>query len=610
MEERSSQVVFLEPGAQTPASCAGEMIVPLVADGRELELSRHPIIEQLRPSLVTFYQQAQALAQKVGQSLPPLLSDAPDAATPSFWECYQDEFARFSVAPALINYEIACRALSSSGSPTARLIQHPSHRWWAARTAGEPVIAAGQQANVAVHLWPGPIRQGVRNGLLPVLGSLLAVRRAVQSFMPPSSGRTAEQLTEQPCDVLFVAVGATAAPIIARLAGVLAADYGLHAVAADMHFGGSTEALRDIDTPVVDAHPALYGAHHIRAAMWQWPQWWRHFRAAYRPDEQYSWLEPVVRRRMLVALARDAGWGLAQLAAARIILDTLQPRVVVSLHRYAVVIAPLVLSAQRRGLARIYCQHGIRGPFHRTLGSLPWDKMLMFGPYGAQVMSDLVEPDTQFEITGHCLYDDAYFSAMSGAVAPRRDEFIGSHQHLIVIAAQTDEYQVKAAQAHWWLQAVAEAAHRLDAAVVVKMHPEEAHPHIYEELRGRWPQTVSLVEHGQCDLTELLVAGDVLITRNSTVAYEANLHDTPVITVNLSGQRDPFPLAEDGGAVGVYQYEDILPTLKELLTSETARARLAEKRPAFLQYHLGPQDGQATSRIAAIIAQAANSNRQ
>ena len=593
-------------------------ILPKLSES-DVELGRHPILQHLRESLPQFYHRARQVAQHVGDSLPHSLVVGSDAETPSFWECYQDEFARFSIAPLLINHQIALQALASGDSAQVRVIEKPTGRWWLRGGAIEAVMAAGREAGIPVDTIPGPIVQDLRSLVLPVLASLLSLRGAMRSYSPDGPGVPAVALGHQARDVLFLGVGATSAPIIARLAAYLQSEYGLNSVAADLHFGGSTQALSSIETPIVDAHPLLYGASEIRDALWQWPGWWRHFKAAYPRDEEYGWLRPVVLRRMLIALARDAGWVRARLKAARVILDALRPRVVVGFHRYATVIAPLVLSAQHRGLPTIYCQHGIRGPYYRTLGNLPWDKMLMFGPYSVELFSDLVTPQTEFGVTGHCLYDDVHARAEPDLDEQTRKKFIAGHRYLLVVPTQTDEYLVKSSAwqhrltpgpspagrgAQWWLRGVAEAGHALDAAVVLKVHPEESHADIYQELVQRWPDTVTIVPHGQSNLSRLIEAADLLVTRDSTVAYEANLRGTPVVTVNLSGHKDRFPVAEHGGAVRVCRYEDIQSTLRELLTND-ARARLAATRTQFLEYHLGPCDDQATARITSIIAAAA-----
>ena len=277
----------------------------------------------------------------------------------------------------------------------------------------------------------------------------------------------------------------------------------------------------------------------------------------------------------------------------------------VGCHLYADMVAPLMLTARRRDIPTVCCQHGIRGPYHRTLGSLPWDKLLVFGEYTADLLANLLDPVTQVEITGHCLYDDVLTSTQPEAGTALRGRLAGESRFVVLVPTQPDEYEVQRAQPRWWLEAVAQACQAADAAMVIKVHPEEKAATMYLGLARQWPNTVTIIPHGEDTLADLLPACDLLVTRDSTVAYEANLRGKPVITVNLSGQRDRFALAQDGGAQGVSRYEDIQPAIQQLLTDATARESLASSRPEFLARHLGPQDGRATERIAAAIAQAA-----
>ena len=98
----------------------------------------------------------------------------------------------------------------------------------------------------------------------------------------------------------------------------------------------------------------------------------------------------------------------------------------------------------------------------------------------------------------------------------------------------------------------------------------------------------------------MIAQAQCLLTVDSTVVLEANLLDTPVVVVNLTGNRDRFPFVADGGAVGANRYEDILPTLREVL--ETRGATLAQTREGFLKKHLGFSDGRSTQRVVEAIA--------
>ena len=114
------------------------------------------------------------------------------------------------------------------------------------------------------------------------------------------------------------------------------------------------------------------------------------------------------------------------------------------------------------------------------------------------------------------------------------------------------------------------------------------------------PQQVKIVPHGTHGLVDLLTGADALITRDSTAVFEGNLLGVPVLTINLTGNDDRVPFAAQGGARGVYAFDDILPALRETL--ETGAAVPPEARVRFVARHLGPQDGRAAERIAGAIA--------
>jgi len=162
------------------------------------------------------------------------------------------------------------------------------------------------------------------------------------------------------------------------------------------------------------------------------------------------------------------------------------------------------------------------------------------------------------------------------------------------------------------MRGVAEACRALGARLVIKLHPSDSPTNIrlYRTLVQAGDDRVQVVPHGTLPLDELLSSCDLMVTRDSTVVLEANLLDKPVITINLSEWDEELPYAATGGALGVYNYEDIGPAIKAVLQDETVRRRLAQTRPDFLLEHTGPRDGRATERIAAIIMQWARGRRQ
>jgi hypothetical protein len=302
--------------------------------------------------------------------------------------------------------------------------------------------------------------------------------------------------------------------------------------------------------------------------------------------------------RLLIALSRDGQRLLADREAARHVLDAYRPRVIVAFHLYWYRLAPIVLAARVRGVPVLYVQHGVYLAQDECIRPLPYDQYFVFGQAAADTLSAKPLAGPVIPV-GHCLYDD--LSKVPARSAP------GPRSRKVLVATQPDETRVSDVRSsRWWLRGVAEACHQLGARLIIKLHPRETDSSHYEALRSRWPDAVAVVKHSEASLPALLADADVLVTRDSTVVFEGNLLGVPVITVNLTGQRDRFPFAADGGAIGVYDYESILPVLADVLTS--GAPSLTRTRPAFIARHLGPCDGEATQRIVQAIADAASSS--
>ena len=166
---------------------------------------------------------------------------------------------------------------------------------------------------------------------------------------------------------------------------------------------------------------------------------------------------------------------------------------------------------------------------------------------------------------------------------------------LVVLCTQFNEHLYHTPSG-WWLSGVAEACRRLGVRLVLKLHPSDSAHNIslYRTLLRPGDDRVMLAPHGQWPLAELLAACDLMVTRDSTVVFEANLMDKPVITINLSTWEEELPYAATGGALGVYSYADIDPAITSVLTSTQTREQLSRRRQEFLLAHTGPRDGKAT----------------
>ena len=581
-----------------------EGAIPLVADLPTVELSDHPLLRELRAQTGPISRAALELAQALAPALPEEVLTAPRPEVPGLWEGFRYELARYSLAPALMNLALAQRALAESGAGRVSVRERPGGAWWlGGAAAGEAVREAVREAGVALRWTPGAELRGLRRRLAGALAQRAPrpIRHCWECEQLPS-----ERLTAEPCDVLFLGVAATSAPFIAHLSQALG-ERGLRCAALDLHFDGSTEALRHTAVRVVDGRPSLYGGREAaRQARARFPSWYRQTRAGLgeliQAGQVPRWLGSFLEVRLAVTLGRD----LPQIAAfrrmAEEVLEALQPRLVAAFHLSRDFLAPFLLGAQARGAATACLQHGLRGPMHRSGVVLPWGNFPIFGPYTADLYEGLLPEGSRWQVTGNCLYDALLREGLPPPGPVRERLGLGAGP-AVLVATQSDEPEVHAAQPRWWLRGVAEACQALGAPLLVKLHPVETDPALYEPLRAEFPEVVRVFPAAALDLREALAAAALLVTRDSTVVYEAALAGKPALTVNLPPGGPRLPLAEHGGAVGVSDYQEILPALRDLLENGPRAQRLAEQRPGFLAYHLGPQDGQATARtVEALLA--------
>jgi UDP-N-acetylglucosamine 2-epimerase len=139
--------------------------------------------------------------------------------------------------------------------------------------------------------------------------------------------------------------------------------------------------------------------------------------------------------------------------------------------------------------------------------------------------------------------------------------------------------------------------------LVVKVHPsEDAGP--YQTMAEKYHDPgIRVVK--DTDLYALISNCELLITKYSTTALEAMMIGKPVVIINLSGQPTPVPYAEEGAALGVYQYEDIEQSVLKTMYDEETRSKLKEGRDRFIRNWACAADGKASHRIVTLMKEMA-----
>lgn len=571
------------------------VIVQAVTAMSSLFSSNRPEHQPIRRQIPQIASRARQVARELTAAI------HPDIAGAEFWAHFHPHLASFSIAPALATHmmlEEICRAVDIT-SVTVR--ENPrSASWWAARENFGPLCReyfAGD--SIRVKTIPGSLLHLVRQATLPTAAAYIG-RREMREDLNELT-RTAPQPSPTESDILFVGGGAAVADIINRIWQPLTEEHGLACNIVDVHHDHFTKAIARYDLPTID-----FGAFvsddiidTARRKQQQWRSWWNYYRQRRSDVQSYGDLPSGVRTsvdtRMRVAFARRVQHWLIKSLAARDAIETLQPSVVVAFHQHLFPNSGLVSWAKERGIPCVTIQHGVVGDFRHFLPTLSPDIMLVWGQYAQELFGAIYGDSVQIHQTGHSLYDN--LANREPAVRPEVAALRGHHHHMIVLATQPNEAQFFKHYSDWWIEHVAGAAGALDAALLLKLHPADQNHDLYRKVHRKHPDTVQIIEHGTVPLDDLLVAADLMITRNSTVVLEANILQTPVVTIDLTQNVEHFPFSESGGAVHVTSAEEILPALKDALAEDRSPALDAEKRDEFLRAHAGPIDGQATRRI-------------
>lgn len=218
-------------------------------------------------------------------------------------------------------------------------------------------------------------------------------------------------------------------------------------------------------------------------------------------------------------------------------------------------------------------------------------------------------PPEKIFITGQPRFDSIHNKKFN------RDELkaelkVPENKHLAVLATQplvgfiwTEKDNEK------FIEMVCNAVRKIPKTVlVIKIHPVES-IELYQMILKNIKED-SVIVCQDIELYELLNACDILMTVHSTVALEAMIFDKPVITINLMERPDVFPYAESGAAIGVYRKENLVEAIRNSLFDGEIKSKLAEKRKKFVYEHAYLQDGKASKRVADLIIQLIQKNKE
>ena len=141
------------------------------------------------------------------------------------------------------------------------------------------------------------------------------------------------------------------------------------------------------------------------------------------------------------------------------------------------------------------------------------------------------------------------------------------------------------------------------ARVVIRPHPRENPTNYTDFVKRCGSDRVTL--DIETPLLELLSKADVCVTGFSNVAVEAMILRCPVICMNLTGNPDKLPYAEEGAALGVHHPDEVNPAIAKALLDEGTKTGLKERQTAYLKKQFSTTTGGASARIARLLEELA-----
>jgi hypothetical protein len=319
-------------------------------------------------------------------------------------------------------------------------------------------------------------------------------------------------------------------------------------------------------------------------------------------------LWPVLEHALRTTALVQWTWSAKAIDEMGAAIDALQCHTVVTYAEAGGVGRALVLAARRRGVRSVGLQHGFIyrhwlnylhepdefAPRGDDRGYPVPDQTLLFDGYAAAHLRTAghFPPDT-LRITGSprldalaarinaCTPDDR--TTVRDAVGAVRPE-----QTLVVLAAKFSEI-------HTDLPALVDALRKEpDIHLVIKAHPAERADVYTPLVDGVYNITVAAAD---LDLAALLGAADLIVTKNSTVAYDGLALGIPALVIGLPNNLSP--LVDAGVMAGTA--DRLRQSLRAVLYDQQVRDRLRDATVAFVAAHGLGATGTAAARAADVI---------
>ncbi|MBX7166508.1 MAG: UDP-N-acetylglucosamine 2-epimerase [Pirellulales bacterium] len=294
---------------------------------------------------------------------------------------------------------------------------------------------------------------------------------------------------------------------------------------------------------------------------------------------------------------------------ADLLLDRVQPGVIMVGNDITLEGRVISTVAQTRGVATVTSQHGnVAGnPLH---GRHLVDRLLLFGEASHRVVRAYGQGEQQLAVTGPTHLDQRpQQSGQVHALVRERLKIDGARPYVLgLLSGARQNFSLRHHLAQ--VEALAQASAALpDIELVAKLHRVDLtgyYTAAQQRVSGARLHVVAYGAAGYPDkIFDWLQGCRLVITGASTAAVEAMLMQVPVITMDLCNELKGVDFIDAGATWHVRSAADLPAAVRTLLDGGPQAQAIADRAATYLTDCYGPLDGKAASRAADLIRQLA-----
>jgi|WetSurMetagenome_2_1015567.scaffolds.fasta_scaffold04241_3 hypothetical protein len=308
-------------------------------------------------------------------------------------------------------------------------------------------------------------------------------------------------------------------------------------------------------------------------------------------------------QNMLIGHIKKSFFLVSEILSLRNAISLLDPKIVLTSCEYCKMGRAAMAIGNEDDLQTVALQHGIITPTHWGYIFSKSEKIsrsdavnyrpiprytLLYGPDYAEILTkNSIYPEKSLIITGQPRYDYLYDIIRS----MDKDKFLEEKKLKHPLIVWISQFGYPQSENRSNIDAFMHLIESIPVNLYIKPHPSEIDLSIYQPLL----QHKNVVLSKDINLYKLLNVCDLIITKNSTTAIEAAALNKPIIVLNLSGEPDVVDYVKEGIALGVYDKDELIPTVKRLLEDDSI---LRRRRNEYISRYLYKMDGSSSQRVA------------